>query len=65
MLFFDPGFMTLPRRHYDYSNWNLADNYITFIKIIVITPVALLFGQIIFIVNFVVGLFKRLTNRKT
>ena len=65
-LFFGDSFMNLtPRRYYDYSNWNSFDNYTTFTKPIGISIFVLLLGQFIFVINFITGLIKRLTNRKT
>ena len=64
-LFISDNFMnTTPRQHYDFSNWESPDNYTTFTKAIRVTIIVLLFGQIIFIINFIVGLLKKLTNRK-
>ena len=63
-LFFGDSFMNpTPRRYYDYSTWNSFDNYTTFTKAIGITIFVLLLGQFIFVINFIVGLFKRLTTR--
>jgi cytochrome c oxidase subunit 1 len=65
-LFFGDSFMNpTPRRYYDYTNWNSFDNYTTFTKAIGISIFVLLFGQFIFVINLILGLFKRLTNRKT
>jgi cytochrome c oxidase subunit 1 len=50
-----------PVRYYDYSNWNSSEMYSTLMKTIAIIILILLFGQIIFVVNLIVGLF----NRKT
>lgn len=62
ILSFGDSFMNpTPRRYYDYSNWNSFNNYTTFTKAIGITISVLLFGQFIFVINFVVGLFKRRT----
>jgi cytochrome c oxidase subunit 1 len=48
-----------PFRYYDYSNWNSSEMYSTLIKTIAIIILILLFGQILFIVNLIAGLFKR------
>jgi heme/copper-type cytochrome/quinol oxidase subunit 1 len=65
-LFFGDSFMNpTPRRYYEYSSWNSFDNYTTFTRAIGITTVVLLFGQFIFVINLIGGLFKRLTKRKT
>ena len=50
-----------PRKYYDYSNWNSLDNYTAFTKAISITIFVLLLGQLTFVINFFVGLFKRRT----
>jgi cytochrome c oxidase subunit I len=58
-LFFGDIFMNpTPRRYYDYSSWNSFDNYTTFTKAIGITIFVSLFGQFIFVINFIAGLFK-------
>ena len=63
-LFFGDRFMNpTPRRYYDFSSWNSFDNYTTFTKAVGIAVFVLLFGQFIFVINLVVGLFKRLTKR--
>lgn len=54
-----------PRRHYDFSNWNSFNSYTTFTKAIAITIFVLLLGQFIFVINFIVGLFKRRGGLKT
>ena len=60
ILFFSDSFMNpTPRRYYDYSSWNSFDNYTTFTKAIGITMLVLLFGQFIFVINFIAGLFKQ------
>ena len=48
-----------PRRYYDYSSWNSFDIYDKYTKAIGITLSILIFGQVIFIINFIAGLFKR------
>jgi len=61
-LFYGDSFMNpTPRRYYEFSNWNSLDNYNTFTKAISLTSFGLLFGQLIFIINFIAGLFKRRT----
>ncbi|MBN8858998.1 MAG: cbb3-type cytochrome c oxidase subunit I [Sphingobacteriales bacterium] len=61
-LFWGDSFLNpAPRRYYDYSSWNSFDNYTIFTKAIGITIFVLLVGQLIFIINFMVGLFKRRT----
>ncbi|MBS0647577.1 MAG: cbb3-type cytochrome c oxidase subunit I [Verrucomicrobia bacterium] len=65
-LFFSDSFMnTTPRRYYDYSSWGSFDSYTTLTKALGITIFALLFGQFIFVINLIAGLFKRLTKRYT
>ena len=60
-LFFGDNFMnTTPRRYYDYSSWNSFDNYTTFAKAMGISLFVLLFGQFVFIINLIVGVFRRL-----
>lgn len=51
----------MPRRYYDYSNWNSLDMYSTLIKVGAITLFILLLGQINFVINFIVGIFKSKT----
>ena len=64
--YFGDSFMSpTPRKYYDFSNWNLFENFTTFPKSIGITIFLLLFGQVIFIINFIAGLLKKLTYRKT
>jgi heme/copper-type cytochrome/quinol oxidase subunit 1 len=59
-LFFDNCFINpVPRRYYDYSNWNSFNNYTTLTKAIGISIFVLLLGQFIFVINFIMGLFKR------
>jgi heme/copper-type cytochrome/quinol oxidase subunit 1 len=61
-LFSSDSFMNpAPRRYYDYSNWNSIDNYTMFTKAIAIIIFVLLFGQLLYVVNLIVGLFKRRT----
>ena len=65
-LSFGDSFMnSTPRRNYNYSNWNSFDNYTAFTKAIGISISILLFGQVIYVINLIGGLIKRLTNRKT
>lgn len=47
-----------PRRYYDFSGWE-NDMYSKWIKTLAISIYILLFGQIIFIINFITGIFKR------
>lgn len=59
-LYFGDSLSSLkPRRYYDYSSWNSFDPYDKYTKAIVIALNILIFGQIIFIINFIAGLFKR------
>lgn len=61
-LFFGDKFMNLrPRRYYNYSDWSSFNDFTTLKKAIGITIIVLLFGQLIFVINFIVGLFKRMT----
>ena len=61
-LFFGESLLNLtPRRYYDFSNWNSLNTYTTFTKTVLITIFIFLLGQILFVVNFIVGLFKRKT----
>jgi cytochrome c oxidase subunit I len=48
-----------PRRYYDYSSWNSFGAYGKYTKAIGITLSILISGQIIFLINFIAGLFKR------
>jgi len=61
-LFFGERFSNpTPRRYYDYSTWNSLDLYSTHAKTFAITIFVLLFGQIIYVINLIAGLFKRNT----
>jgi heme/copper-type cytochrome/quinol oxidase subunit 1 len=51
-----------PIRYYDHSNWNSSEMYSTLMKTIAIIILILLFGQIIFVVNLIAGLFRRKTQ---
>ena len=65
-LSFGDSFMnSTPRRNYDYSDWNSFDNTTGFTKAIAISIFVLLYGQVIYVINFIAGLIKRLNNRKT
>jgi heme/copper-type cytochrome/quinol oxidase subunit 1 len=55
----------IPRRYYDFSNWNFFASLSTFTKAIDITIFVLLIGQSFFVINFILGLFKRLTKPNT
>lgn len=58
-LFFGYNFTDLTTRRYlDYSNWKSYDAYAQYSKAIVIIVIALFLGQIIYVVNFIGGLFK-------
>jgi cytochrome c oxidase subunit I len=48
-----------PRRHYDLSNWNSFSFYDAYIKTGGITFTILIVVQVIFVINFFVGLFQR------
>jgi len=57
--FFGFNFTDHPTRRYlDYSNWNSFDVYAQYSKTIVIIVIALVLGQVVFVVNFIGGLFK-------
>lgn len=61
-LFFDDSFMNPPpRRYHDYRDWKSFDHYTRIIKAISITIFILLFGQFIFVINLIAGIFKRRT----
>jgi len=47
------------RRYYDFSSWNAINAYDQYTKTIGISLSILIFGQIIYIINFAAGLFKR------
>lgn len=51
----------LPRRYYDFSQWNSYSAYNSNMKAIVISIFVLLSGQIIFVVNLIAGLITRNT----
>ena len=64
-LFFDGSFMNPePKRDYDYSTQSSFDNYTIFTKAMSITIFVLLFGQLIFVINLIAGLFKKLFMHK-
>ena len=46
---------------YTYEQWNSLDMYSTLTKITALIIFILLFGQLIFAVNIVIGIFKRRT----
>ncbi len=61
-LFFGDNFLNpTPRRYYDYSTWNSFETYSKYTKTIAIIIMILLFGQIIYVINFIAGLFKART----
>jgi len=53
------------KRYMDFSNWNALDYLSTFTKAVGILLSVLLIAQIIFIMNFVGGMIKKLRNRRT
>jgi TRAP-type C4-dicarboxylate transport system permease small subunit len=58
MLFFGESLINpKPRSYYDISNWNSSGINSTNSKIISVSIVVLLFVQIIFVLNFIAGLF--------
>lgn len=62
-LFFGDSFRNpTPERYYDYGNWNSFGKSTAFTKAIGISLFVLLFAQIIFVINFITGIIKRLTN---
>jgi cytochrome c oxidase subunit 1 len=66
VLIFGDNYMNqTPRKYYDYNGWNSFDNYSIFTKGISIIILALLSGQLIFIINLIAGLFKWMFARKT
>lgn len=61
-LFFGESYLNpTPKRYYDYSIGDSLDTNTTFTKTIAITIFVLLLGQVIFVINFIAGLFKRKT----
>lgn len=50
-----------PRRYLDYSNWTTFNRYEQNTRWIAYIMIALLFGQITFVVNLIVGIVKRVT----
>jgi cytochrome c oxidase subunit I len=64
-LFFSDSFTNpTPRRFYDFSSWNSLNSDMGFTKAIGITIFVWLFGQFVFVINVIAGLFKRLTKHK-
>ncbi len=62
--FWDDGFVNpATRRYYDYSNWNSLTHTSGVAKVSAITIRVLIFVQLVFIINFISGLIKRLANR--
>ncbi len=57
------GLAGIPRRYYDFSSWNtlLLHNNLT--KGVLMAPILMTLGLLIYIVNLVVGLFKNYSNR--
>lgn len=65
ILFFGSSFGNpTPGRYLNSSDWNFFENYIAFTKAIGITMFVLMIGQMIFVINFILGLLTRLTNRR-
>ena len=48
-----------PRRYYDFSSWVSFRHASEFVKAIGIALILFLSGQIIFVINFIAGIFKR------
>ena len=58
-LFFGYNFTKLTTRRYmDYSNWKSFDAYAKYSKAIAVIVIALFLGQVVYVVNFIGGLFK-------
>ena len=53
-----------PRRYYDYGEWNVFYQKDNYIKAMAITISILLCGQIVFIINLIAGLLKKLIRAK-
>ncbi len=64
-LFGDRFMNPTPLRYYDYSNWNTLDNYSSLTKTMAVSIFVLLFGQFIFVINLIAGVFKSLSKRIT
>lgn len=62
LLFIDNSyFIKTPTIEYTYEQWNSLDMYSTLMKVTAFVIFILLFGQLIFVVNFIIGIFKRQT----
>lgn len=65
ILFFGESFLNpFPRLYNDFSEWNSSDNYNSYTKTISLSIFVLLWGQIIFVLNLIVGLFTQKTLKK-
>ncbi len=59
------GLAGMPRRYYDYNSWDTFILYNNMTKGVLVTILLLILGQIIFIVNIVIGLFKKYTGHNS
>jgi len=57
-------FYSSPGRYYDYSSFNSLDTYSKYTKAISTITLVILFGQIIFLINFTAGFFKMKTQKQ-
>ncbi len=48
----------MPRRYYDYSAWNNFSLYDNLTKVVFITVILLILAQLIYILNFILGIFR-------
>jgi cytochrome c oxidase subunit 1 len=48
-----------PRRYYDFSDWDSFMKFKEYDRILFITIGFILIGQLLFVINFIIGLFKR------
>jgi cytochrome c oxidase subunit I len=57
--YFYVGLAGMPRRYYDYNSWNTLTFYNNLTKGVLVTILLDILGLIIFIINLVLGLFKK------
>lgn len=52
------GLAGMPRRYYDYGDWNILMQYDNLTKTIFVTILIFIIGLLLFVINLIIGLFK-------
>ncbi len=58
------GLGGMPRRYYDYGSWNNIIRYANLSNIILITVLVFVLGMLMYLVNLIIGVFKKLILHK-